>query len=191
MALDAGKIIIPGRGNVLVGEPDADPIDPGQFLIGAPATYGTLLTLGHTSRENTVALEKEGGDVTQVGTWEVEAADTSTEATAWTLGVNALQADQATFELVFPGGEWDPVTESYDVGDIGAVEKSVQVIMVQGLKRLSFFCPRVSLSVGDAPTIDVENFFEFNLLGQILSSNVTGKRFRWFGTRTYAAPVTP
>ncbi|WP_312964330.1 hypothetical protein [Kocuria rhizophila] len=187
MALDAGKTIIPFRGNVLVAPVDTAPIDISSFVIGDDKTYTGWQSLGHTSRENSVALEKDGGDAEQKGSWEDEGLDAVYEPTAWSSTVNALQMDQETFELAFPGGEWDEATQSYDVGNIGTVERAVQVIFAPGDKRAGFYMPRGQITLGDAPELDVEEFFELQLRIQALSSQTTRKRFRWFATRPYKA----
>ncbi|MCG7425053.1 hypothetical protein [Kocuria rhizophila] len=187
MPLDAGKTIIPFRGNVLVAPVDTKPIDISSFVIGEESTYTGWDSIGHTSRENTVALEKDGGDAEQKGSWEDEGLDAVYEPTAWSSTVNALQMDRETFELAFPGGEWDEATQSYDVGNIGTVERAVLVIFAPGDKRAGFYMPRGQITLGDAPELDVEEFFELQLRIQALSSQTTRKRFRWFATRQYKA----
>ncbi len=191
MALDAGKTIIPFRGNVLVAPVDTTPFDISSFVIGDDSTYGGFESLGHTSRENSVALEKDGGDAEQKGSWEDEGLDAVYEPTAWSSTVNALQMDRATFELAFPGGEWDEETQSYDVGNIGTVERAVMVVFAPGDKRAGFYMPRGQITLGDAPELDVEEFFELQLRIQALSSQTTRKRFRWFATRPYKPLALP
>lgn len=187
MPLNAGTTIIPGHGNVLTAPVDTKPIDIASFVIGDDKTYTGWDSLGHTSRENSVALEKDGGDAEQKGSWEDEGLDAVYESTAWSMTVNALQMDQATFELAFPGGVWDAETQSYDVGAIGTVERAVLVIFAQGNKRAGFYMPRGQITLGDAPELDVEEFFELQLRIQMLSSQTTNKRLRWFATRPYKA----
>ena len=75
MPLDAGKTIIPFRGNVLTAPVDTPSFDISSFVIGDDKTYPDWLTTGHTSRENSVALEKDGGDAEQKGSWEDEGLD--------------------------------------------------------------------------------------------------------------------
>lgn len=190
MTLDAGKTIIPFRGNVLLADTDTPPINITNFVIGDESTYTGWLSVGHTSRENTVALEKDGGDAEQKGSWEDEGLDAVYEPTAWSATVNALQMAKETFELAFPGGEWDEEDQAYDVGNIGTVEKAVQVIFAPGDKRAGFYMPRGQITLGDAPELDVEEFFELQLRIQALSSQKTRRRFRWFATRPYAPLVT-
>lgn len=187
MPLDAGKTIIPFRGNVLTAPVDTPSFDISSFVIGDDKTYPDWLTTGHTSRENSVALEKDGGDAEQKGSWEDEGLDAVYEPTAWSATVNALQMDKPTFELAFPGGEWDEATQSYDVGNIGTVERAVMVVFAPGDKRAGFYMPRGQITLGDAPELDVEEFFELQLRIQALSSQTTRKRFRWFATRPYKA----
>lgn len=190
MALDAGQIILPGNGNVLLAPEDTAPFNPAQFIIGDEASYGTgWESLGHTSRENTVALSKDGGDATQKGSWEQEGIEAIYDPTQWSCSVNALQLGQETFELAFGGGTWNAADQSYDMGNVAPVTRALMVILVQGTKRAGFYMPKASITLGDAPTIDVEEFFEIQLNGQALMSSTLNYRMRWFGVRPYAAPL--
>lgn len=203
MSLDSGKVIIPGNGNILHAEPDTLPFDPAQFVIGDPSTYGTgWNSFGHTSRENPPEFEKDGGDAEQKGSWEQDALDVAYEAVSWSFVANALEMSKETYELIIPEGEWvDELGGYYDVYGDGKAERALFFIFVQGTKRAGWYFPRVSLGMGDAPSVDVEEFFETQASGQCLSSQTlttaSGRpvKQRWFPVRPFraleVAPVTP
>lgn len=56
------RAIIPGKGFVLVGPVDTKVPDLGAVNLNDADTFTGWQWLGHTSRENTVALSKEGGE---------------------------------------------------------------------------------------------------------------------------------
>lgn len=189
MALDATSTILPGRGAVFHAPVDTPAFDLDALVLTDPATFATPWeSLGHTSRENTVAFSKDGGEATQVGSWEDEALRSTYSSTSWSLTVNALQVDQTTLELAFGGGTWDATNEAYDVaGSTAAQEKALFVVMFDGTNRAGFYLPNTTVTLGDAPEIDVENFFEIQLSAQILNSPTTGNRFRIYKPRPYTA----
>lgn len=199
MSLDASKVIIPGYGNVLDAEPDTLPFDPAQFIIGNPSTYGAGWdSFGHTSRENPPEFEKDGGDATQKGSWEQDAIDVAYESVSWSGVVNALEMTRETYQRVLPEGEWTDDAGGYyqQYGD-GKIERALFFIFVQGTKRAGLYFPRVSMGLGDAPSVDVEEFFETQASFQALSSKTlvapNGRAVTkgWFPVREYASPAQP
>lgn len=199
MSLDSGKVIIPGNGNVLKAEVDTLPFNPAQFVIGNPATYGEGWTsFGHTSRENPPEFEKDGGDPSQKGSWEQDAIDVVYEPVSWSGVINALEMSKETYETVLPEGEWsEDLGGYYDVYGDGKAELALFFIFVQGTKRSGLWFPRVSLGLGDPPSVDVEEFFETQASFQALSSQTLttaggrAVKHRWFPVRQYSATASP
>jgi hypothetical protein len=184
MAFNKGAAIIPGKGTVLVAAPDTAPpsnwatIDPTSSA--QMAASGGWDALGHTSRENNVALSKDGGEATPVGSWWDENLDTQRTGTNWNVTVNSIQIDSTTLGLAFGGGVLDTTAGSYDVGDIVAQDKALFII-IQGLTtRMGLYIPNTSVSIGDAPEFPTDAFFEIQLSAAIKNSTSTGKKFRWY-----------
>lgn len=176
MALDNGATIIPGRGTVFVDMTGtAASFDYKTVNPRDPSTFPGWDCLGHTSRENTVALAKDGGDAEQKGSWWDAALRSVSEASAWSWTVNSLQVDRLTMGLAFPGGVirdgafWVPGAES-------EVDIRAFILCVDSTARLGIELPNTSMKIGDAPEISTEDFFEIQLLGQILSDPTTGDR---------------
>lgn len=190
MALDATQTIIPGRGLVLIDEVDAAPPILDEIVSTDPSTFGTAVALGHTSRENTVSFSKEGGEQTQRGSWEDEAIRTTSSPTTWGVTVNALQVSNSVLSLAFGGGTYDAGTKKFSVpGSTSAVSKSLFIVMFDGDQRSAWHLPNVDITLGDAPEVDVENFFEIQLSGTLLNSPSTGDRFHIYEPRPYSAGV--
>jgi len=189
MGLNAAATIIPGKGTVFLAEPGTafpdyltlDPLKP-------PTGWDTL---GHTSRDNNVALSKDGGDATVNGSWWAEALRTTYASTNWSLTANSLQIDKTTLATAFGGGVLDDAEGSYSVRQIVPQAKAVMVLMIDGTGRMAFGVPNTTVSVGEAPSIDPTKFFEVQLSFQILDDPTTGEKFRIFhpALKKAAAPA--
>jgi len=187
MSLDASTTIIPGRGSVLFAPVDTAPFDFDLFDVNTPATY-TGWTISHTSKDNAVALTKDGGDLTQNDSWEQEGVDSSKASTTLGWTASKLQFDQAGFEMAFGLGtnEWDATTQSYKVKELGTVKKAVIIIMIGGDgRRGGWYFPNNTVTIGDMPQVDPEAFFEVQLAGQILASESTGIRLQPHAVRPF------
>lgn len=181
MGFNPAATIIPGKGTVLVADPDT-PV-PADYMTLDPMTLPAgsgWQALGHTSRENSVAMSKEGGEATQAGSWWEEALDSSYAATTWGITVNSLQVDSLTLGLAFGGGSLDTAVGSYMVKDIVPQKKALYVLMVGGNTRMGIYIPNTTVSVGDAPEIPTDAFFEISLSAAILNSPTSGARFGFF-----------
>lgn len=184
MGFNANATTIPGKGTVLVADPDtAAPVnyltlDPtGSLAASAPG----WAVLGHTSRDNNVTLSKDGGDVTTVGSWWDEILRSQRATTNWTATVNSIQIDSTTLGLAFGGGTLDTVAGSYEVGDIVPQNKALFILVVDsGGNRLGLYIPNTSVSIGDAPEFSIDAFFEIQLSATIQNSAASGKKFRWY-----------
>lgn len=186
MGFNAGATIIPGKGTVLVADPDT--AVPTDYLTLDPGPNGNMATaavgweaMGHTSRENTVALNKEGGEATQIGSWWDEALRSQYAPTNWNINVNSLQVDALTLGLAFGGGTLDTTAGSYAFGDIVPQAKALYVLMIDsGGNRMAFYIPNTTVSIGDAPELAVDAFFEVQLSAAMLNSPTTGNRMQIF-----------
>lgn len=193
MALNPNALILPSRGTVFVGPVDTAPPTVIQLATISPTSPPTgMQCVGHTSRENLPAYSKDGGDATQYGSWWDDAIATSYDPVTWSLTFNSLQTDELTLGLAFGGGELDDEAGTYDFGNVTAVEKSLLLLMTDGTKRRGFYHPNTSITLGDAPEIAVDSFFEIQLSAQLLNSASTtaawkGKRFRIIDSALIAA----
>lgn len=182
MAFNADAVIIPGRGTVLVADPDTafpdyKTVDP------AGEIEGGWVCLGHTSRENMVEISVEGGELTTKGSWWSPNLRSARSPRIFGGKVNALQMDKATMELAFPGGKHDQGKSSFAVPSIARdVLKSLFILAEdQTGQRMAVGLYRASVSLGDAPSFDVENFFEIQLSWSTLDSTKTpGFSQEWF-----------
>lgn len=172
MALDPATTIIPGRGTVFVAPvgtavPTLATVDPTQA-----SSFTTWDCIGHTSRDNTVSLNKDGGDVNTLGSWWDSALRTTVDPVTWSLTFNSLQMDKLTLGLAFGGGT--AASGKYTIPSSSAtVSRALYVLMVDGTGRMAIHCPKTDITLGDAPEVAVDGFFEVQLRATVLVSGST------------------
>lgn len=178
MGFNPNATTIPGRGTVLVAAPDT--AAPDYETIDPAAPSGGWVALGHTSRDNNVSLSKGGGDSTQRGSWWDDALRATFDPITWSVNVNSIQIDQITLGLAFGGGTHDGAAGTYDVaGSVTPQKKALFILIVDGSTRMGIYIPNTVVTIGDAPQIAVDAFFEIALTAQMLNSESTGNRFRF------------
>lgn len=187
MSVDANALVLPGKYTVFSADvgtaPPADitAIDP-----NTSTTYTGWDCWGHTSRDNTVALTKDGGDATSVGTALNDAVRTSYAPVSLGATINALQMDYTTLSLAFPGGVVE--TGGYTVKSIGSVSKALLLLLIDGSVNSGWLIYNASCTLGDAPTIPIGSFVEV----QIATSwnvDANGNLFHIYGPETITAPA--
>jgi len=191
MGFNASATTIPGKGTVLVAAPDT--AAPDYETVDPTAPSGGWTALGHTSRDNNVSLSKGGGDATQRGSWWDDALRSTYDPITWSVTVNSIQIDQTTLSLAFGGGTHDGSAGSYDVGGtVTPQKKALFILIVDGSTRMGIYIPNTTITIGDAPQIAVDAFFEITLSAQMLNSEATGNRFRFLhpGLITSAPVIT-
>ena len=184
MSFDGDAVIIPGRGTVLIAAPDTPfpdykTVDP-EALTGGPTGWSAL---GHTSRDNNVGLTVEGGEATTKGSWWTPNLYTTRSPRVFGFTANALQITPDSMALAFGGGEINDTTGGYEVpAQVIDVQKAVFILAIgSDGTRMAIGFNRASISLGDVPSFDVENFFELPLSGQVLASVATpSKSQTWF-----------
>lgn len=179
MGFNPNATTIPGRGTVLVAPPDTaapdyETVDPTGVLSGG------WEALGHTSRDNNVSLSKGGGDAQQRGSWWDDALRATYDPITWSVNVNSIQIDKTTLGLAFGGGTHDGAAGSYAVGgSITPQKKALFILIEDGVTRMGIYIPNTTVTIGDAPQIAVDAFFEITLSAQMLNSETTGDRFEF------------
>lgn len=178
--VDSDHFVVPGNGTVLTAPVDTAAFDIAKFDPTVASTFTGWDLIGGTSKENLPAFEKDGGDATQLHTWEQSAAHTTYEPVSLSVTVNMVRVARENLELAFPAGAWNEAAGEFKIADFGTVEKALFILMIDGQKRAGFYMPRVALSLGDMPELDAENFFELQILGQIMTSAKTHHKISIF-----------
>lgn len=178
MSVDATKLVIPGHGAVFHAPKNTLP--PTAGLPAFSLTANTVMNndtvpvawknLGHTSKQNTIAFTKEGGERETIDTFLADAVRTSTSSTSWGINVAALQFDQDTLDLAF-NGDFDATTGGYTVAGSASVETALFLYFQDNTGSIGFWLPNTEMSLGDAPSVDTAQFLELPLTASILSTD--------------------
>lgn len=172
MSANKQSLVIPAKGTVFHAPagtlPPEGPVGANGFklLEDGPAPWKSL---GHTSKQNTIAFTKEGGERESLDTFLADGVRVSTGSTQWGFTANALQMDPDTLDLAF-NGEFNPATGGYIVTSAEPIEAAVFLFFKDATGAFGFWAPQVELMLGDAPNVDTANFFELQLSGSILAA---------------------
>jgi hypothetical protein len=175
VSASAQSLVIPGHGTIFHApkntKPPADPLGAGGFKLTAdgPTPWKNL---GHTSKQNTIAFTKDGGDKTTLDTFLADSVRVSNGSVSWGFTGNALQFDEDTLDIAF-NGEFDVATGGYTVASPAPVEAAVFLYFKDSTGAIGFWLPNVELTLGDAPSVDTANFLELPLTGTILAADET------------------
>lgn len=186
MALSDNAVMLPGRGYIFThDDPGADPPADTQaeldLLDLTAATVGTGWgNMGHTSRENAVALDKEGDEPETKGTWQAPALRQTAATTIWKLGIPALQFDNDNLARYFGVGDISDPDAFHVIDGAAAVEGGLFVVLVDGASRAGLHLAKVSFGSDDTPEFDPEEFVEFPIIATILSHTGAKGLMSWY-----------
>lgn len=171
MAIDATAKIVPGHGTLFVADVNTPvPANPltAFTLTGTPPTG--WVNLGHTSKDNTAAFTRDGGDKTVLPSWLADGVFTIYAATNWGLTINSIQIDELSLDLAF-GGSFDTDGGYIIPASNDGVEKALFLLATDGTGALGFYQPNTSVALGDAPSIKTDGFFELPLAASIMAAD--------------------
>lgn len=173
MAVDATAKIVPGHGTLFVADKNtacpADPLTAFTLLGTPPAGW---VNIGHTSTDNTAAFTRDGGDKTVLDSWLQDAVGVIYASTNWGLTINPIQVDQLSLDLAF-GGSFDDDGGYIIPGSNTGIEKALFLLATDGTGSLGFYIPNNSVTLGDAPSIKTDGFFELPLASSILAADTS------------------
>ncbi|WP_136057241.1 IPT/TIG domain-containing protein [Microbacterium sp. K24] len=171
MSVDATTLVIPGHGTVFYApvntKPPTNPLGAFNIQADGPTVWKNL---GHTSKQNTIAFTKEGGEKESLDTFLADGVRTTTGSTSWGVNVAALQFDKNNLDLAF-NGDFDPSTGGYTVASPAPLPVSLFLYFQDTTASVGFWLPNTEISLGDAPSVDTANFLEMPLTASVLSAD--------------------
>lgn len=192
MTLSKDNLMIASKGYLLTGEPGIAHRPSVQELeaFAADTTNlpGGLEILGYTSRENLIAMSKDGGDSTVLGAWEAEQLETFVaERAVDYLDAQALEFKNSVLELYYGGGDYSQPGYFEVPENAVSPHKSLCIVyLTRGQVRGQFF-PETAVSGEDAMEHATDNWSTIPLRFTVLDPDV-GARQTWIG-RNVGAPV--
>lgn len=193
MAINDNALLQATRGT-LFWAPAETPLPEGgvkQFKL-MTEELGAWKNFGHTSNDNKISWNIDGGDATTHDTWLVAGARTTYATKNLTLTGNSVQVDKDTLSFIYNG--WD----SPDGGVVVSVDSQEQKLALFVLcydsgndEYFGVYLPNTSFNYTSLPDPSGDNFMELSFTASVNSSTVlpvnpnNGKR----GTFALYAPT--
>lgn len=173
MGVDTTAKFVPGHGTLFSADAAAAfPANPlaAFTLTGTPPAGWT--NVGHTSKDNTAAFTRDGGDKTVLDSWLADGIDVIYASTQYGLTINPIQVDEDSLDLAFDGF-FDSDGGYVVPGANNGITKQLFLLATDGTGKLGFYMANTSISIGDAPSIDPAKFFEIPLAASILAADTS------------------
>lgn len=196
MALNTNALMLPGQGYILLNEPGSQYEPTVAELEAFAANTSTLpkgsQILGHTSREDLVAMSKDGGDSEVLGSWEQEQIETivSSAATEY-IDVTAHQFDNSVFSLYYGGGDDTQAGRFAVPKNAVPPKKSLTIVYLTRGQVVGQFFANTSVRGEDAMEHSVDAYSTIPLRFTVLDPTDGGARQVWIGRNFGAATVDP
>lgn len=173
MALDDDGVVLPGRGYLFYNP------TPGAASPFTAATVGaanldaaTVATgwsnFGHTSRENSVKLNRDAEEGEVKGTWQKPNLRKTDDQVSWSFTIPSVQMSNHTFDMYFGEGDKSEANAYWVKGTAPTIEGALTLVLVDGAKRVPIYVPKVAYSGDDAPEFGVDDFVELSIKATVL-----------------------
>jgi hypothetical protein len=191
MTLDNTAVMRPGTGHFLLRTAStASPsfADLEAFVADTTDLPTGCVDLGHTSLNDVLAFEQDGGESTVIGSWQTKSLKeiVTSEAVDY-FTTTALQLDNDTLALYYGAGDATVANEWSAPENFSTTEKGVTIVMFDGSDWVAIDCGRVSIrrEAGLAP--DPEYFLGLPLRFTLLSPSGGVKKLKWIADQLGAA----
>lgn len=191
MAVNDNALIQPVRGTLFVAPAETPLPDDLTQLTLSVDTVGDWKNFGHTSNDNKLTWNKDGGDATSHDTWLVAGARTTYASTTLSFTGNSVQVDTDTLKQVYNGWVTD---KGLVVSSVETVEQKLAFIILSydsgNDEYFGTYLPNVSFAYSNLPDFSGDNFVELSFTGTANSSTtlpvnpVNGRR----GTYAFIPP---
>lgn len=149
----------------------------GAITVVAPTTAMTVYSeMGHTSEDSPLQLNRAGGDVTLLGSWQQKGIESSTAAVTWSAAFNSLQGDFANMKQYYGTNAAIDAQGFLVPGDAPAATEQALLILIKGNGKAQLrHYPRASVIAADAQSFDTSALLPYPLQANFLSSNTLAR----------------
>jgi hypothetical protein len=174
VAVNDNALVIPGKATVFHAPKNtALPANPlTAFNLGSNTVATGWRNLGHTSKDNTVAFSRDGGDSTSIDTYLADSVRTIYSSVSWSLAIPALQFDEDVLDLAF-NGDFAADGGYIIPGSATATDAALFLLFQDGTGKLGFYIPATSVTLAEPPSFSPESFIELPLSASIQSAAST------------------
>lgn len=145
----------------------------GSITVGVPSSTFTAWTeAGHTSNDTPLQINRSGGDVTTLDSWQAKAIESSTAAISYALAFNSLQGDYANMKLYY-GSNASTLANGLlaPAASPSATELALLNVIQNNNKAQVRYWPRASILGADSQSFDTAKLLDYPLAGTVLASN--------------------
>lgn len=150
----------------------AMPTDLSKLTLLAQSIENKWFNIGHTSKDNKLSIETDGGESESKSTWLVSNAKTTYSAVTLKVKGKSVQGDKNTLKFVYNG--WDnTVGKGVNVSTDKTAQKVSMIILAQdegSNLKFGIYAPNVDFTYDGFPDFSGDNFVEFGFSANVLSS---------------------
>ncbi|MCK2242320.1 MULTISPECIES: hypothetical protein [unclassified Crossiella] len=164
MPLNDSAVFLPSVVHIFTA-PVGGPAPTLAMVKAAPATAPAGWDdLGHSSTEEDIEFDTDGGDSEVKGSRQVRNLREITEATVDFLSVNSIQLTNDTLTLFYgPGGDTSKPGQYDAPSAFGTAERGVLLVFLDGAKRAGLWWPRTSIRRNGGIGAAADDFLRFPL----------------------------
>lgn len=163
MATNSAAVIVPGEGHFYIAATSATK----PTGTGVPAS--PWVEVGHTSYEDPMTVEREGGEVTVLPSWQSSAVRTRYSPVTYSVAFSLLEHDDLALKLYYGGGAVNATTDEFEVPKIAVAQQhSLFIRIVDGANVWARYFGTVDILGSDSEEADPENMMGLPVSATIL-----------------------
>lgn len=140
---------------------------------GRALDFSAYTEVGHTSPDSPLQMNRSGGDVTTLGSWQQDNIDSSQAAVTWAMAYSLLQYDTNSLKLYHGSNanvSSDGMVQTSLAGP-APTENAMFLTIKNGQKAQYRHIPRVSTIAADGENFDTSKLAAMPVQSSFLSSN--------------------
>lgn len=179
MTINNDAVIVPGVGHFYIAATSATK------PTGTAVPSSPWAEIGHTSFEDPLTIEREGGDSNVLSSWQASALRTRLDAVVYKLKFSLLQHDFTAFKLYYGGGTLNATTDEFEVPKIPSPQThSLFVRVVDGSAVWARYFGTVEIIGSDDEEMDPENLLGLPVTATVLEDPDLSYLFSIAGSTT-------
>ena len=164
-------LLIPSHGTMFMADVDTPlPTDMSQFKVNAATVDSKWYNIGHTSNDNKFEFTLDGGDTSSKDSFMMSGVRVSHESKTLKVTGNSIQADAATFNLIY--GTINRASGSIVDGNLDAVSNSYALFFLladENGEQAGLYLPNASFGADSMPKLG-SGFLEFGFTASAQAS---------------------
>lgn len=174
MAFSDESVLLAATGSIFMAEAEtALPSDGVKtFTVNAETVDTGWRNVGYLSAETLPEISTDGGDATTRAVWQNPQFRTTYDQVTGTIMFNSVQGDAATIAEMFSGKKDEDGGVAFSL-EKTELKRALFVLWQDSgtQERSGMYIPNCSVAYSTLPTLDSDNFVEFQMQANILQSS--------------------